>query len=40
MPEPYYETATTEIWSAPSAGGQAAMLTKIDMGVGGLQHEP
>lgn len=34
--EPYYETATTEIYSISSTGGQPQKLTTIPMGVGDL----
>lgn len=38
--EPYYELPTTEIYSVASSGGQPALLTTIDMGVGGLSLSP
>ena len=39
--EPYYdERPNTEIYSVPSAGGTPTLLTKIDMGVGGLTLSP
>ncbi|MBK6724945.1 MAG: PD40 domain-containing protein [Acidobacteria bacterium] len=38
--EPYYnDIPTTEIYSVPSAGGTPTLLTKVNMGVGGLSLE-
>jgi dipeptidyl aminopeptidase/acylaminoacyl peptidase len=39
-PEPYYETQATEIYSVPATGGDRTLLTKVDMGVGGLTLSP
>ena len=39
-PEPYYELGSTEIWSVSSTGGEPMMLTKINMGIGGLSISP
>ncbi len=39
--EPYYEEKpSTQIYSIPSAGGTSTLLTKIEMGVGGLSLSP
>lgn len=39
--EPYYdERPNTQIYTVPSAGGTPTLLTKIDMGVGGLVLSP
>ncbi len=39
--EPYYdEKPNTEIYSVPSSGGTPTLLTKIEMGVGGLSLSP
>lgn len=39
-PEPYYETPRAEIYFVPPTGGDPTLLTKIDMGVGGLSLSP
>ena len=39
-PEPYYETPRTQIYSIAISGGQPTLLTRIDMGVGGLSLSP
>ncbi len=39
-PEPYYSTPKAEIYSVPAGGGQPALLTKIDMGVGPMSLSP
>jgi dipeptidyl aminopeptidase/acylaminoacyl peptidase len=39
-PEPYYNTPRTEIWSVPVSGGKSSLLTKLDMGTGGLSLSP
>ena len=39
-PEPYYELGTTEIWFVSPTGGQPQMLTKVNMGFGGLSISP
>ena len=39
-PEPYYSTPKIEIYSVAVAGGQSALLTRIDMGVGALSLSP
>jgi dipeptidyl aminopeptidase/acylaminoacyl peptidase len=39
-PEPYYELGSTEIWSVGVTGGTPQMLTKINMGAGGLSMSP
>lgn len=39
-PEPYYELPNTQIYSVTLAGGEPTLLTKIDMGVGGLSLSP
>ncbi len=39
--EPYYdERPNVEIYSVPSSGGTPTLLTKLDMGVGGLTLSP
>ncbi|HTH51325.1 MAG TPA: prolyl oligopeptidase family serine peptidase, partial [Pyrinomonadaceae bacterium] len=38
-PEPYYELGSTEIWSVGINGG-AKVLTKINMGIGGMSISP
>ncbi len=38
--EGYYELPQTEIYSVPVAGGTPTLLTKINMGVGGLSMSP
>ncbi|MFZ1701320.1 MAG: S9 family peptidase [Pyrinomonadaceae bacterium] len=38
--EPYYDLPETEIYSVPSTGGTPTLLTKLDMGVGGLMMSP
>ena len=40
VPEPYYETPTTEIYWVSPTGGAPTLLTKVDMGVGGLNLSP
>ena len=39
-PEPYYELGTTEVWSVSPTEGQTQMLTKVNMGFGGLSISP
>ncbi len=39
-PEPYYSTPKTQIYSVPVSGGTPALLTALDMGVGGLTLSP
>ncbi|MEP6704731.1 MAG: S9 family peptidase, partial [Acidobacteriota bacterium] len=39
-PEPYYSTPKTDIYSVPVAGGQSALLTKVDMDVGSMTLSP
>ena len=38
--EPYYETASTELYSIPSSGGTAEKLTTVPMGIGDLVISP
>jgi len=38
--EPYYETAKTQIYSVAPTGGEPALLTRLDMGVGALSLSP
>jgi dipeptidyl aminopeptidase/acylaminoacyl peptidase len=38
--EPYYETATTDIYSVLSAGGAPEKLTTVPMGIGSLTLSP
>jgi dipeptidyl aminopeptidase/acylaminoacyl peptidase len=39
-PEPYYELGTTEVWSVSPTDSQPRMLTKVNMGFGGLSISP
>lgn len=39
-PEPYYETPKTQIYSVAPAGGEPTLLTRLEMGVGGLSLSP
>lgn len=39
-PEPYYDTPKTQIYSVAVSGGEPALLTKLDMGAGGLTLSP
>ncbi len=39
-PEPYYSAPKTQIHSVPAAGGQSALLAKLDMGVGAMSLSP
>jgi dipeptidyl aminopeptidase/acylaminoacyl peptidase len=39
-PEPYYELGTTEVWSISPTDGKPEMLTKVNMGFGGLSISP
>ncbi len=39
-PEPYYELGSTEIWSVGVNAGEAKLLTKINLGVGGMSISP
>ncbi|MEQ1603465.1 MAG: S9 family peptidase [Pyrinomonadaceae bacterium] len=38
--EPYYEQPGTQIYSVGVSGGEPTLLTKLDMGVGGLSLSP
>ena len=38
--EPYYDLPETEIYSVSPSGGEPAILTKIEMGIGGLSLSP
>lgn len=39
--EPYYEeNPSTSIYTIPAAGGEPSLLTKLDLGVGGLSLSP
>ncbi len=38
--EPYYDTAKTEIYSIPVAGGEPAKITTIDMDIGAMALSP
>lgn len=39
-PEPYYDTPKTQIYSVAVSGGEPTLLTKLDMGAGGLTLSP
>lgn len=39
-PEPYYDTPKTQIYSVSVTGGEPTLLTRLDMGVGGLSLSP
>lgn len=39
-PEPYYESARTQIYSVAPSGGEPALLTRLDLGVGALSLSP
>jgi dipeptidyl aminopeptidase/acylaminoacyl peptidase len=39
-PEPYYEQQKTQIYSVAVSGGEPALLTKLDMGVGAMCLSP
>ncbi|MBV9215549.1 MAG: S9 family peptidase [Acidobacteria bacterium] len=38
--EGYYELPSTEIYSVPASGGPSTLLTKIDLGIGGMALSP
>ncbi len=38
--EPYYEDPGTQVYSVALSGGEPTLLTKLDMGVGGLTLSP
>ncbi len=39
-PEPYYELGSTEIWSVGVNAGEPKMLTKVNLGIGGMSISP
>ena len=39
-PEPYYSTPKTQVYYVPAAGGESALLTRVDMGVGSMSLSP